>query len=131
MGEVHRLPLPQAAFSLQTAGRLMTEIFPPWVQDLALLVEGIETVQPPGAPPDWQPGGNRTAALFQKTLQRRRDYLHPGADGVGRYRDGAGLFGSLEWLSADDVDRSDYAFPPPGELRRRGGCAGGTDRPQY
>ena len=47
MGEVHRLPLPQAAFSLQTAGRLMTEIFPPWVQDLALLVEGIETVRLP------------------------------------------------------------------------------------
>ena len=56
MGEVHRVPLPQAAFSLQTAGRLMTEIFPPWVQDLALLVEGIETVRPPGAPPDWPPG---------------------------------------------------------------------------
>ena len=37
MGEVHRVPLPQAAFSLQTAGRLMTEIFPPLVQDLALL----------------------------------------------------------------------------------------------
>jgi acyl-coenzyme A thioesterase PaaI-like protein len=44
------------SFSLQTAGRLMTKIFPQWVQDLALLVESIETVRPPGAPPDWQPG---------------------------------------------------------------------------
>ena len=56
MGEVHRLPAPQVSFSLQTAGRLMTKIFPQWVQDLALLVEGIETVRPPGALPDWQPG---------------------------------------------------------------------------
>ena len=55
MGEVHRLPTPRA-FGLQTAGRLMTEVFPPWVQDLALLVESGETVRPPGAPPDWQPG---------------------------------------------------------------------------
>jgi len=56
MGEVHRLPAPQVSFSLQTAGRLMTKIFPQWVQDLALLVESVETVRPPGAPPDWQPG---------------------------------------------------------------------------
>ncbi len=56
MGEVHRLPAPRESFSLQTAGRLMTEIFPRWVQDLALLVESVETVRPPGALPDWQPG---------------------------------------------------------------------------
>jgi uncharacterized protein (TIGR00369 family) len=56
MGEVHRLRAPQIAFSLQTAGRLMTEVFPAWVQDLALLVESVETVRPPGALPDWQPG---------------------------------------------------------------------------
>jgi uncharacterized protein (TIGR00369 family) len=56
MGEVHRLPVPQVAFGLQTAGCLMTEIFPQWVQDLALLVESVETVRPPGALPDWQPG---------------------------------------------------------------------------
>jgi acyl-coenzyme A thioesterase PaaI-like protein len=56
MGEVHRLPTPRVSFGLQTAGRLMTKIFPQWVQDLALLVESIETVRPPGAPPDWQPG---------------------------------------------------------------------------
>ena len=54
MGEVHRLPAPQVSFGLQK--RLMTKIFRQWVQDLALLVEGIETVRPPGALPDWQPG---------------------------------------------------------------------------
>ena len=56
MGEVHRLPMPRMSFSLQAAGRLMTDIFPQWVQDLALLIESIETVRPPGALPDWQPG---------------------------------------------------------------------------
>jgi uncharacterized protein (TIGR00369 family) len=56
MGEVHRLPAPQLSFNLQAAGRMMTEVFPPWVQDLALLVESVETVRPPGALPDWQPG---------------------------------------------------------------------------
>ena len=38
MGEVHRLLAPEPAFGLQAAGRLMIKIFPPWVQDLALLV---------------------------------------------------------------------------------------------
>lgn len=56
MGEVHRLLAPQAGFGLLAAGRLMTEIFPPWVQDLALLVESVEAIRPPGALADWQPG---------------------------------------------------------------------------
>lgn len=56
MGEVHRLQKPQASFGLQAAGRLMTEVFPSWVQDLALLVESVEAARPPGALPDWQPG---------------------------------------------------------------------------
>ena len=56
MGEVHRLVTPAVSFGLQAAGRLLTEIFPPWVQDLALLVESVEAARPPGALPDWQPG---------------------------------------------------------------------------
>jgi len=56
MGEVHRLVKPQASFGLQAAGRLMTEVFGSWVQDLALLVESVEAARPPGAAPDWQPG---------------------------------------------------------------------------
>jgi acyl-coenzyme A thioesterase PaaI-like protein len=56
MGEVHRLQTAQAAFGLQAAGRLMTEVFAPWVQDLSLLVETVEVGRPPGAAPDWQPG---------------------------------------------------------------------------
>src|SRR5271169_1766614 len=56
MGEVHQLQTPQAAFGLQAAGRLMTEVFAPWVQDLALSVESVEAARPAGAQPDWQPG---------------------------------------------------------------------------
>jgi uncharacterized protein (TIGR00369 family) len=56
MGEVHRLLTAQPSFGLQAAGRLMTEVFAPWVQDLALLVESVEAIRPPGALPDWQPG---------------------------------------------------------------------------
>jgi uncharacterized protein (TIGR00369 family) len=56
MGEVHRLIPSETVFGLQAAGRLMNKIFAPWVQDLALLVESVEAVRPPGALPDWQPG---------------------------------------------------------------------------
>jgi uncharacterized protein (TIGR00369 family) len=56
MGDVHRLSKPQPSFGLLAAGRLMTEVFPSWVQDLALLVESVEPARPPGAPADWQPG---------------------------------------------------------------------------
>jgi len=56
MGDVHRLLKPQPSFGLLAAGRLMTEVFPSWVQDLALLVESVEPERPPGAPADWQPG---------------------------------------------------------------------------
>jgi uncharacterized protein (TIGR00369 family) len=56
MGEVHQLITAEPAFNLQAAGRLMTKIFAPWIQDLALLVETVESVRPPGALPDWQPG---------------------------------------------------------------------------
>jgi uncharacterized protein (TIGR00369 family) len=56
MGEVHQLVTSEPSFGLQAAGRLMTKVFGAWVQDLALLVETVEVVRPPGALPDWQPG---------------------------------------------------------------------------
>jgi uncharacterized protein (TIGR00369 family) len=55
MGEVHQLVATEA-FSLQAAGHLVTKIFAPWVQDLALLVESVEAIRPAGALADWQPG---------------------------------------------------------------------------
>jgi len=43
-------------FGIETAGRLVLEALPRWMQDLGLLVEAIESGRPAGAPPDWQPG---------------------------------------------------------------------------
>lgn len=43
-------------FGIEAAGRLLVTTLPPWMQDLGLLVEAIETGRPAGAPADWQPG---------------------------------------------------------------------------
>jgi len=51
-----RLDRVESVFGIQAAGRLMTEIFAPWVQELGLLVERVETGRPAGASDDWQPG---------------------------------------------------------------------------
>jgi acyl-coenzyme A thioesterase PaaI-like protein len=54
--EARRLEAVESIFGIQTAGRLMTEVVAPWVQELGLLVEAIESGRPAGAPRDWQPG---------------------------------------------------------------------------
>lgn len=46
----------QSIFGLQMAGRLMTDVVAPWVQELGLLVESIETSRPRGAAAEWHPG---------------------------------------------------------------------------
>ena len=51
-----RLDNVESVFGIQAAGRLMTEVIAPWVQELGLLVEAVETERPVSAPPDWQPG---------------------------------------------------------------------------
>ena len=56
MLEARRLDVVEPLFGLQAAGRLLTEEFAPWVQDLGLLIEAVEAGRPPGAPADWQPG---------------------------------------------------------------------------
>ena len=56
MLEARRLEIVEPLFGLQAAGRLLTEVVAPWVQDLGLLVEAVEAGRPPGAPADWQPG---------------------------------------------------------------------------
>jgi len=56
MLEARRLDIVEPLFGLQAAGRLVTEAFASWVQDLGLLVEAVEAGRPPGAPADWQPG---------------------------------------------------------------------------
>jgi acyl-coenzyme A thioesterase PaaI-like protein len=56
MLEARRLEAVEPLFGLQAAGRLLTDVFAPWVQDLGLLIESVEAGRPPGAPADWQPG---------------------------------------------------------------------------
>jgi uncharacterized protein (TIGR00369 family) len=56
MLEARRLEAVEAVFGLQAAGRLLIDVFAPWVQGLGLLVELVEAGRPPGAPADWQPG---------------------------------------------------------------------------
>jgi uncharacterized protein (TIGR00369 family) len=56
MGQISQLRRAETIFGLEAAGRLMTEVVAPWVQDLGLLVESVEAGRPPGAPGDWQPG---------------------------------------------------------------------------
>ena len=54
--EARRLEAVESVFGIEAAGRLLTEMVPPWVQELGLLVEAIEAGRPAGAQPDWQPG---------------------------------------------------------------------------
>ncbi len=56
MAGAHRIAASEPSFGVQAAGRLINRIFAPWVQDLALLVETVEAIRPPGASEDWQPG---------------------------------------------------------------------------
>jgi acyl-coenzyme A thioesterase PaaI-like protein len=51
-----RLEHVEGVFGIESAGRLLLEGLSPWMQDLGLLVEAIESGRPAGAPHDWQPG---------------------------------------------------------------------------
>jgi len=125
MGEVHRLPAPQVSFSLQTAGRLMTKIFPQWVQDLALLVESVETVRPPGALPDWQPG-----AIVRLPYSRKlcRDGAAVCTQALMALADTAMVLAcSAAWNGyrpMTPIDQTTH-FPAAGELRCHRRCARG------
>ena len=66
MLESRRLDTVEPIFGLEAAGRLVTEAFAPWVQDLGVLVEAVEPARPPGAPPDWQPGAILRLPFAQK-----------------------------------------------------------------
>jgi uncharacterized protein (TIGR00369 family) len=54
-----RTPVPDPntrRFDLETAARLLDDVFAPWVKELGLSVVRIETAPPPDSPTDWQPG---------------------------------------------------------------------------
>jgi len=54
--DARRLRPVEKGFGLDAAAVLMADLLPPWMMDLSLLVEAVESGRPPGAPPDWQPG---------------------------------------------------------------------------
>jgi acyl-coenzyme A thioesterase PaaI-like protein len=54
--QARRLDSFDNTFGIEAAHRLMTEAISPWVQELGLLIESIESGRPAGAPADWQPG---------------------------------------------------------------------------
>ncbi|KPF98934.1 thioesterase [Rhodopseudomonas sp. AAP120] len=53
-------------FDLDQARRTLGEVFAPWVLDLGLSVEAIETDPPPGAAADWQPGATLRMGFSEK-----------------------------------------------------------------
>ena len=54
--DARRLKTVENVFGIEGAGFLLANILPPWLQDLNLVVEAVESGRPPGAPADWQPG---------------------------------------------------------------------------
>jgi hypothetical protein len=127
MGEVHQL-VANEAFSLQAAGRLVSTIFAPWVQDLALLVESVEVVRPAGALPDWQPGAVVRMPFSKKICN---DGQAVSSQALMALADSAMVIGCVERLSADEHDRPDHAFPTAGDVRRCRRRARGADRAQH
>ncbi|RJF76662.1 PaaI family thioesterase [Rhodopseudomonas palustris] len=58
---------PQAAeFELEDARRMLGDMFAPWVLDLGLSVQSIETAPPSGAAADWQPGATLRMAFSER-----------------------------------------------------------------
>ncbi len=55
-----------SGFGLQAASRLVLDVVVPWIQDLGLLVESIESARPSGAGNDWQPGAVLRLPYSQK-----------------------------------------------------------------
>ena len=55
-----------AEFDVDAARRVLGEVFAPWVQDLGLSVERLDTSPPPGAGPDWQPGAILRMAFSER-----------------------------------------------------------------
>ena len=55
-----------AEFQLEEARRVLGEVFAPWVQDLGLSVERLDTSPPSGAAPDWQPGATLRMAFSER-----------------------------------------------------------------
>ena len=55
-----------AEFDVDEARRVLGEVFAPWVQDLGLSIERLDTSPPPGAGLDWQPGATLRMAFSER-----------------------------------------------------------------
>ena len=55
-----------AAFGIEDARRVLTEVFAPWVQDLGLSVEALDHQRPSNAGTDWQPGAILRMAFSER-----------------------------------------------------------------
>jgi uncharacterized protein (TIGR00369 family) len=55
-----------AEFELDEARRVLGDVFAPWVQDLGLSIERLDTSPPAGAAPDWQPGATLRMAFSER-----------------------------------------------------------------
>jgi acyl-coenzyme A thioesterase PaaI-like protein len=64
-----RLEVVENVFGIEAAGRLLTETLAPWVQELGLLIESIESGRPAGAPADWQPGAVLRLPFSERTCR--------------------------------------------------------------
>jgi uncharacterized protein (TIGR00369 family) len=58
---------PQAAeFDIEEARRVLGEVIAPWVQDLGISIASLESVPPPAATADWQPGATLRMAFSER-----------------------------------------------------------------
>jgi uncharacterized protein (TIGR00369 family) len=55
-----------AELDLDEARRVLGDVFAPWVRDLGLSIERLETSPPAGAAPDWQPGATLRMAFSER-----------------------------------------------------------------
>lgn len=60
----------KAEFDFDAATRVLGDVFAPWVQDLGLTLERIETAAPPGAAADWQPGAVLRMAFSERLCRQ-------------------------------------------------------------
>jgi acyl-coenzyme A thioesterase PaaI-like protein len=64
--ETRRLDAVGSVFGIEAAEHLLMTALAPWLQDLRLLVEAMESSRPAGAQPDWQPGAIIRLPFSQK-----------------------------------------------------------------
>jgi uncharacterized protein (TIGR00369 family) len=53
-------------FDIEEARRVLVNVFAPWVQELGLSIESVETDPPPNATADWQPGALLRMAFSER-----------------------------------------------------------------